>query len=137
MRNGKVEKHSNGIWLMAGIFSAVMICITILSVVASLLLTGRIKENSGMLVVFPTLFVSSLIGNCVASKLNGVSMQMVPLVTGIIIIIMLIGGLVIDGQFSDIVRPVLAVISGGVVACILCRNRKGKMMKRKKRYSKN
>lgn len=44
------------------------------------------------------------------------------------------GGLVMDGPFKSVLGKLIALVSGGLIACVICMKKPAKNKKRKKRY---
>lgn len=131
--NGK--KTMNIAWTISGLLIGVAACVVLLIGTTMLLLSERIGESSVMILVPGIVLISSFGANLYTGKMHGEPLGAVLAQSTILIVLMLMGGCLIDGRFYGVWTRIGAVLLGGLSAYIICIKNSKKQHRRKRRYS--
>ena len=132
---GKVKPKSLQTKMVMGVICAVVICLLGLAAMVYLIQSEKVGER-GMTAAVPVLLaLSSLIGNRICtSSLDNSHMITAAICTGTLLIMMLIGGFILDGPFNGIAANMGSVVAGGLLSCVICLKKPAKSVRRKRRY---
>ena len=131
--NGK--KTMNIAWTISGLLIGVAACVVLLIGTTMLLLSERIGESSVEILVSGIVVISSFGANLYTGKMHGEPLAAVLAQSTILIVLMLMGGCLIDGRFYGAWTRIGTALMGGVSAYVICLKKSKKQYKRKRRYS--
>lgn len=129
------KKRMNIGWIISGSLVGAAICIVLLMGTTLLLISERIGESCIEMLVPGMVFFSSLAANFHAGKIYGEPLIAVSTQSTILIILMLMGGCFVDGQFDGVWLRVGAVLAGGLSGYVICLKKSKKQYIRNRRYS--
>jgi len=121
--------------LLFGIGFSIVFGLILVAIGSKLVLIQKIGEGSVSLLAATILFLISAFGNILSSMLQGEGIiKITALHTVGLLCVVIAGALMIDGQFDNILLPVLFVLAGGIVSCVICMKKRRIRMNRKRRY---
>ena len=129
------KKQMNISWTISGLLVGMAACLVLLMGTTMLLLSERIGESSVEILVSGIVLISSFGANLYTGKMHGEPLCAIFTQSTILIVLMLMGGCLIDGRFDGVWLRSGAVLMGGVSACVICLKKSRKQYKRKRRYS--
>ena len=122
-------------WIISGSLVGAGVCVVLLMGTTLLLISERIGESFIEILVSGIVLFSSFAANLYTGKIYGEPLLAVSTQSTILIILMLMGGCFIDGQFDGVWLRIGAVLAGGLSAYVICLKKSKKQYIRNRRYS--
>lgn len=122
-------------WLISGSLVGTAVCIALSMGTTLLLISERIGESYIEMLVSGIVLLSSFAANLYAEKIYGEPLLAVSTQSTILIVLMLMGGCFVDGQFDGVWLRIGAALAGGLSAYVICLKKRKKQFKRNRRYS--
>jgi len=121
--------------ILAGVGFATVICLCGLAFLTQMVLTDKAGEGSAAIAV-PILMLGATWCGCMvtASVMKNNSIPGAAATTVVILLFVIISGLAMDGTYKNVLINVCAILSGGIVSCILCLKKRRKVTARKSLY---
>ena len=128
-------KHRNVIVsIVSGVLITAAILFLLTGISAKMLISGKVGEGSARWLVLTSLVITSTIG-CVIPALLRKNETAIPiLITTANLLLVTCCSLILDGPFHSAWETLLAIVFGGVIACITCMKKPVKNRKLKKHY---
>lgn len=122
-------------WISSGLLVGITVCTVLLMGTTMLLLSGRIGESSVEILASGIVFFSSFCTNIYAGKIYDETLIAVLTQSTILVVLMLIGGCLLDGQLHGVWIRTGAAFTGGLLAYMICLKKSKKRYKGNGRYS--
>ena len=121
MVRSKGREAGSLVKVLTGTATAAIISLAGLAVLAHLTLSGTTGEKRMSILLPVLLFLATAAGSKVAAHKNDRGSLAALITSGAVILLMLIGGLAMDGAFENVLFHTGTVAGGGVLSCVLCR----------------
>ena len=120
---------------IAGVCTIAFTVLIGLAASSKLILDGIIRIAASESVISGILIVAALLGNMITIRLSGGKPFIITCIyVSVIAILLLLCGLIIDGQFQNVAIILCSVAAGAAVSYILSQRNIGKAKKKKRRY---
>lgn len=131
-----ISNQNKGILqILTGAGAGIILILVTVSVMTWLLLSEKIEEQSVEYMIMGILILASFCGSRISSLLTlALPLPASVITTGTILSLLMVGGLIADGPFSDPLPKVGAVVIGGLASCGCCLRKKKIRTQRKRHY---